>query len=483
MPAAKSPLALAGGLRGGIPLLLCLLLLSVVWSQRGNGSFGVETDFYGCYAPQAKHLLETGTLEVDHFRGPLYPILLAATVAATPFDYFQSAFLLNLLSIVGLFWVLTRFHPPSPSPHPPSSVPLWLTLFSPVLLFAAVQAGTDLVFVFLTTAAVYFLHRHRFWAAGATIAAAMLTRSNGIALLLPALFMLWTARRARSAFILHPSSFAVLLPLSALLIWGLYTKSVTGDFLHNLNYLNTAALGLPNLDSFWYNTKVHPHGWAEVLSNPRVWHEINLQSPKVIWGILNLALLPLIPISLYNLIKHKQTLLLISLSALILPLFLVHWDTRTALPLLPLLALGLLFRSPSVHGGIKGGLLTLLLLANFAFGYTDLQELRKRDDGVELMVAKVADQLGPLNSTLCSRKPHIAWETGCHWVPLPYDQIFESCARDSVQYIHIGSFELQLRPQLRDLLKHGAFYPHYRISQSTAYYILLEYNPPPHYLP
>ena len=107
--------ASAGGLRGASAFLLSLLLVCIIWSDRGSGAFGVETDFYGCYAPQAKALLEHGTIPLDDFRGPLYPTLLAAVVATTPFDYFQSAFLINLICMACLFLIMIRF------PSPPKS--------------------------------------------------------------------------------------------------------------------------------------------------------------------------------------------------------------------------------------------------------------------------------------------------------------------------------------------------------------------------
>lgn len=303
-----------------LPLLFALLLCIAVWLNRGYGAFGVETDFYGCYAPQAKALLEHGTIPLDHFRGPLYPTLLALTVAATPFDFFQSAFLINLLCLAGLFFLTANL-------VPNSTLPLWFVFTAPPLLFALVQAGTDPLFLLLTTACTIYLLKGQSNLAGIAVSLALLTRTNGIALMAPLLLF----GRPR----------AILWPACAILGWGTYTFFQTGDFFHNLNFLNTAALGSANLDLFWYSTANQPAGWSEVLHNPQTWAHLYDHFPKVLEGVFTIAFFPLVPICLYRLYKQQQTIVLICLACLTLPLFLVHWDTRTALPLLPLLAMGL----------------------------------------------------------------------------------------------------------------------------------------------
>lgn len=299
-------------------LILCALIIH----SRGDGALGVETDFYAAYAPQAKALLEQHTLPVDDFRGPFYPITLALTVLLTPLSYHQSGLLVNLLCLALCGWLISRITT--------SAFPRWLFCLTPLLLLSTVQAGTDLLFLTLCLAAFVATDYLKPNLAGLLIALAALTRANGLFLLLPAAIFL--PRR----YLLN----LLLWPLLALTLWGTYTLSQTGHFLHNLNYLNTAALAYPG-DSFWYNPALHPHGWAETLTNPDVLLALLKNYPAVAgMALTSVLLFPLAPWAILRLYQRAEFLALGFLLALALPLLLVHQDPRFYLPLLPFLALG-----------------------------------------------------------------------------------------------------------------------------------------------
>src|SRR6266498_1394197 len=78
-----------GGRAGGVPsaaltlsLAYALFILTVALAFHRVGGYGVETDFYGQYAPQARAIQRLilngeGRIEIDGLHGPLYPLLLA----------------------------------------------------------------------------------------------------------------------------------------------------------------------------------------------------------------------------------------------------------------------------------------------------------------------------------------------------------------------------------------------------------------------
>lgn len=61
-------------------ILASLLVCSALFFDRNvEGSFGVETDFYAYYAPNAKEIAELRGFPIDDYRGPGYSSLLALT--------------------------------------------------------------------------------------------------------------------------------------------------------------------------------------------------------------------------------------------------------------------------------------------------------------------------------------------------------------------------------------------------------------------
>src|SRR5262245_66271435 len=70
--------------RGLLPLVVAVASFGVflgVGSTRRIGTYGVETDFYGDYAPDATRLRE-GQFPLNEFQGPGYPAGLAIVEAA-----------------------------------------------------------------------------------------------------------------------------------------------------------------------------------------------------------------------------------------------------------------------------------------------------------------------------------------------------------------------------------------------------------------
>ena len=71
-----------------------MTVLSFIYHTIGN--YGVETDFYWKYLPNAQ-LIQHGIIPIDSVMGPVYPMILAVFGLVVP-DLFSAARLINILS-------------------------------------------------------------------------------------------------------------------------------------------------------------------------------------------------------------------------------------------------------------------------------------------------------------------------------------------------------------------------------------------------
>ncbi len=73
---------------------IILLVINLIYHKVGD--YGVETDFFWMYVPEAKKIL-SGTLPIDQFRGPFYPIMLAIFKLFIG-DFFKAGIVLNTVA-------------------------------------------------------------------------------------------------------------------------------------------------------------------------------------------------------------------------------------------------------------------------------------------------------------------------------------------------------------------------------------------------
>jgi hypothetical protein len=74
----------------GVGMLIVNMIFHTV------GDYGVETDFFWSYVPQAEKFLR-GTIMVEDFHGPLYPAILGI-VRLIIGDFFQAGVIIATLS-------------------------------------------------------------------------------------------------------------------------------------------------------------------------------------------------------------------------------------------------------------------------------------------------------------------------------------------------------------------------------------------------
>ncbi len=150
------------------------------------GDYGVETDFFWDYVPKAKSFIN-GDLQIDQFRGPLYPIVLSL-VNLIISNYFISGIVIGVLSASILlfltFELIKRIFLPT--------VSFFVTLLlasNPIFVQYTYSAGTDMMFNALAAATLFFFFKDKELNYRNIIIAAVLgglsylTRYNGVFLL------------------------------------------------------------------------------------------------------------------------------------------------------------------------------------------------------------------------------------------------------------------------------------------------------------
>jgi hypothetical protein len=164
------------------------LFVALLGLTRDYLGYGVETDFVGSFAPEAKRLLEGQPLLSTH-HPPFYSIALAGVYALVQ-NWLVSGVLISFVSgIVVLFASYRLFAELCGRDAARGS--LLVLLASVPFLEHSIQAATDIFFLALfissCTVAVVAARQGRGWlyaAAGALLALALFTRTNGISLLL-----------------------------------------------------------------------------------------------------------------------------------------------------------------------------------------------------------------------------------------------------------------------------------------------------------
>jgi len=169
-----------------IALLYFLVLLIVSLMYHKVGDYGVETDFFWSYVPGAKSFLN-GTIKIDQFRGPLYPMILGIFNLVFS-NYFLSGVLLGIISgslvIFFNFELIKKIFTPQ--------LAFFATLIlavNPIFVQYTYSAGTDMVFNALATGTLFFFFREKdlnyknLIIAGVLGGLSYLTRYNGVFLL------------------------------------------------------------------------------------------------------------------------------------------------------------------------------------------------------------------------------------------------------------------------------------------------------------
>ncbi len=454
--------------------------------------FDVVTDFYWDYVPSAQEA-QKGNIQIDHYRGPMYPIALAIAGFIIP-DLFTAGIILAGLS--ACFTLFFLFHIIKHLFRPDFALcAVLLTAVNPVFVEYSFNPGTDMFFVALVTGVLYFLLQsdqvdYRSLGIAAFLGAlAYLTRYNGLFLVAAVPFIItvlniyhasWKERLMGSAFFVA-IFFLFITP------WGLYCLSEKGDFFYNKNYENIAyevyAKGEMGWDEYWYGESVDVNSLGEVIfKDPtRFFTNVFTNIPGHFMDdmdkltgyytgsltMLGLALLVLLMIT-RRFIPPAKHLAFYAYGALFFAvLLLVFHGPRFSIFMLPVyVVLGLQIftvgKNPAEQwfGNFRWipALVAILLVLNFGPTYEMIT--KKMNTGTEHLL-DVRDQFfravpeNQRTGTVSARQPHIGYVLGLNFRRIPHEQNFDRLMAElrerEIQYLYYGIIEFQMWPELRFL--------------------------------
>ena len=227
-------------------------MLIITLSNRLIGDYGVETDFYVAYVTQAKEFLK-GNLIIDQFRGPVYQIILAVTGFFFKYDFYLAGKFLNVLcASLSLFFISKLIN--SIFNREGALITVLFVSVNQVFWRYTYEPGTDMLFLVFYTSSVFFLLKEdnlnykNLLFAGIFTGLAYLTRYTGISLILFALLIIFskfhnkniTENISKRSILLKPLVYYLIPVIIFVSGWGLICYKITGHFIYNENYKNTA---------------------------------------------------------------------------------------------------------------------------------------------------------------------------------------------------------------------------------------------------
>ncbi len=503
------------------PLNIISVTVFLVWAIVGIwfrpiGGYGVETDFYGDFVPNAREWAKGIPSVGLGYRGPFYYLLIGALSKFG--DVFLLAKILSaacagigIRAIGGLFrnlWNTTVATAGS----------LFLAANSTLILYSY-KACTDLVYLvlFVTTLALVFSKNrghYKTWAAAGLMAGmAYLTRYNGVALvpigMAAGLIMVRPWRRMAMTILAFGGSWLVIVSP-----WLLYLWNQTGDPFWNRNFaliaeeiygLNSKVAGTGHLvDSVGFTSlgevfRLDPGAsfLAMAVNFPEhLWMDLKLLVGPV-WGVLGMA-----GIALSFRTWSNRRCLAFALAGLITftALSPVFYNQRFMLTLLIWWAAGFgglvdylanLFGRLSEGRSRSGGILlrpgvmrnTMFLILGLAVILASFQGIRQSQGAgggkamplAVLKLAKTVQQSGLVfgdDTPIAARKPHIGYYLGAPVGSLSTQSRLNDMAATGMHYLLVSNIESSWFPTLANMLtdrRPSRAFPGYRfVAAATA---------------
>jgi hypothetical protein len=451
------------------------------------GDYGVETDFYWSYVPQAQHILG-GKMPIEDFHGPGYPLVLACIALFTS-DLFHAGVVLSSLaaaaSLFLIYEILKKLFRADLA-----LVGTLIVAVNTTFVQYSYTAGTDMVFMALVTASTFFFLRHEEmrWlniVLSAVLAGlAYLTRYNGLfaAVAVPLAILAanpfqqpWKARAKTAGVYLG----ALLLTIAP---WGIYCLIEKGSFFYNKNYLNIAyemfAKGKITWDQYWSVDAQKFTSLTQVIfADPGLFistvvrnmfdHAGSDLGALLGWQIGIFSLFGIL-----DFVKEKPNARILSYFILALVFFavllLVFYGERFSMYLLPayvILALKTLtwqgfaryrFWNRVQSGAlIAGVLLVWTAMSSYNFNAANIDSGPREVVSIAQWFKSNCDDTGK-GQTIIARKPHIAYYLDMKMELFPYvetyPQLLDQVRKVHASYLYFSLMEAGMRPQFRYLL-------------------------------
>jgi hypothetical protein len=463
-----------------IIMLFCTLLFHKI------GDYGVETDFYWSYVPEAKSISK-GQLIIDAFRGPFYPLTLYF-IEKIFHDYFISGLIIGILSASISIWFIFKLFEAMFN-RTIALLSIFFIIFNPIFVQFTYSNGTDMLFFFLSYALLYFFHKEKptksiILFIALLTSAVYLTRYNGVFLLfaIPIIIVIldiWAFEYKKR--ILY-SVIYIFLFLLCIAPWNIYTYKTLGEFFYNHNYKNIAyeffAKGKMGWDIFWFSYSSKFQSLYDVISyNPLYFlsHSLfnfinylfkNLKD-LVGWHIGVTFIFGII-FFLFNSTKNvKQKSYFIFCFIFLAILSLTFYSDRFSLFLVPFYTVFSIKFLLEINKSKKYsfspfyGYSLLVVFFYISLVWTISYNSRKINSGPnEILTISNWYKSRNLNEVsepiIAARKPHIAYYLNMKFVLLPFADSFEDfhkkLEQQKVNYLYLNVSELGTRSDLHYLI-------------------------------
>jgi len=474
--------------RAGLALgaAYAVILLYAGLTYHVVGDYGIETDFFWSYVPTARLFLQ-GTIEIENFHGPAYPVVLGIISLLTG-DFFTAGVMLSIFAAACTLFCSHALFKKLTTPES-SFLGTLLIAVNPVFVQYSYSAGTDMMFFALLAGSAYLLFRQSSAAKTDIVFSAFLagiaylTRYNGIFVVaaVPAVLFLVNPdrsplkRRAEISGLFLAAFFLTILP------WGLYCLSERGSFFYNKNYLNIAyemyARGSMTWDQYWFKAAETYTSLTEVVfSDParflttvgaNIWdHAVGDMGILLGWqvGIFTLAG---IGVAFKDRISRVTAGFLVYSLVFFSVLLLVFYSERFSLFLLmgyTLLALigfswskfqTLRFgRNLTLAGILAGAIIVWTFSRSYEFNRANIDSGPKEI----LIIAEWFKRTVGDNpeAIVLTRKPHAAYYLNMQMGGFPYvdtyEELLQEARKANARYLYFGIMEAAMRPQFQSLL-------------------------------
>jgi 4-amino-4-deoxy-L-arabinose transferase-like glycosyltransferase len=467
--------------------LFFLTMLFIGFSYHKIGDFGVETDFYWSYVPEAKAFMN-GHVLISSFRGPVYPIVLALFHLIIG-EFFKSGLFISVLSasvVVFLTYRVLQFL----FDQEIAFITAVFLVLNPIFVQYSYTAGTDMFFNAIIACILYLLLTTssfswtRSVVIGIMSGLAYLTRYNGIFILLtiPVVICVFNPTRSNLKKRLLFSILFVLTFFISILPWGVYCLHEKREFFYNHNYQNIAyelyGKGKMSWDAFWFGNKLNITSFADVvLKSPKLFlikmiknipdHFFNDLAKLTGWHIGVFVIVGLASLFI-NRLNRSQWIYYIFNLCFFGVLLTVFYGQRFSLFLLPFyivtaLQTFILIQNHLIRKAIYRHLTQVVLI--FMIAFTLFRSYRFNSKNISsgpkeiLSVAQWFEKYVPKDrkgQTVSARKPHIAYYLGLKFVPLPFvnswEELIAELEKKGIDYLYIGVMEASTRRELQFLL-------------------------------
>lgn len=485
--------------------LYFVIILSISLKFHKIGDYGLETDFYMKYVPNAQEFLE-GSIHIDSFQGPMYPMVLGL-VKSVVGDYMLAGQLINALGIslflLGISLILKKL-----LGAPIALGAFLLTASNKHIIQNTYSCGTDMLFLAFLGGMFYFLLRNNKFSykdvalTGVFAGLTFLTRFNGLFMIFGVVFcyVVLNVQNTNIKNRVISAAMALVIFIGLYTPYGLYTLKEKEAFVYNTNYKNLAwtyvAEGNVSWDEFWHGdycgknnitslgdvvfadfggfvTKYSGKLWSNLGNDFNLLlgteDAVDSEESSLLGWLIGLWSLAGIILVLKNFKETDSRLISVIVLAAIYwaVLGLVFYNPRFSMFMVPffiafaLKALEAPLSKPD-QVNLKNYLVLGASLVLFGMSSKDAKAFNsvRISTGPQemLKIQRWFERNQPepeKGDAIFARKPHVAYYTGLHFEMFPVVESWEEFLKliedKNIKYVYYGGFEYQTRPQLRIL--------------------------------